>query len=1007
MNNTNTSSISSHGFTKITDAAVLARELTENPNSWIPVLGNGISFDIFGNPNSISKRHRQIQRLAGKATLESDTRSQNITELFLAAQDNDFDRLEQILFGDCWDESTFLDASQHKQIRFRKEFAEGLMKTEEINIELTKRQVPSPDGSFRYNRVDLTPILTLFPHLLLTTCQDETIEAFMEYQKSLPISQNVCTPDAFLTSPKWERRLDALLTPGHLFRTGNAGTCPVLLKLRGSCRKPCQMLFSERDFKAYYSDTALNPLAAFLKKLFRQKNLLIIGMETRDRYGNPDFPESLTALWKASGGQARRYYLPAADADEISRFLQALFQEFQRLQAFSPFPGTNHDTIIPMGSAKAADSSPSNSSIPSNDLTTVVYENHPDALPFDPNPEHTFWSSYIRRPRTGIPQKEKEYLYRKILKTADPASVPNYWNQENLKLLAMAANNLADFYDLEKMLGKFLPREQALTPDTVTLALKNMIESRLSKESKLLYCLLSRYGGGFPSGFLELLAENEGDLRIQKKAAIQLSNSGICIKGQQRKNIHSRMHYADNLMLTAKTGLEQQKLTLKNTLQNINRQISDSYFYVSEDFPDPQPNVVSIGKTEYMFSLIFQKLTAILKCKSEGYTHFRSLLETEMPAILHIILSLSSKNYPWIPQLIYYLFQESRMVPHIGSGNPGEISLKEQLKRLLSQTDQQPNYQQTDPRLHKIMIYLALSILESQSRDDRTQEAALDYCEKAKALLFELSEDSRNPEEFFNLKLQIYFSIIRIYGRRSSIKEVERCAKKSPEAPQQKQMLKNMNEYLNAVKTLIRKHKTPFQDYEEEAEAQLAQLTGDYHFKMSQYRWENRKYRPAADTNRPVSRTVEDESYKNALKAYRKALGYYNKYPHRFELQKADVLRSMADVHCQDSKSRECPENNKESKMLLDDCCRLLFQAYEIYRKHTNLHGIADVLQSMGNTETYQTFHPDAEEYKRSTLCFYKTSSELYRSLGDDWSQYIVDAFWKQAKAQREKAYKC
>lgn len=1001
---TETNTLSSLGFTEITDAAALAQEIMENPESWVPILGNGISFDISNDPNSLSKRHRQIQRLARKAALEADTRSQNKTDLFLAAQEGNFNQLEEILFGDSWDGFTFLDANQHKQIRFREEYAKGLMRAEEINIELTKCQVSSPNGSFSYRRTNLTPILEIFPNLILTTCQDETLEAFMEYQKSLPISQNVCTPDAFATSPKWERRLNALLASGSSAsaKTASASSGPVLLKLRGTCQKPYRMLFSKRDFKAYYSDSPQNPMAVFLKKLFCQKHLLVLGTDKLTKSQMLCLPPEIEDLWKASKGCQKRYILPGTDADTISRFLQKLLFEYQKLQALTDsgnneaFPKPDTRTGIPSHNIGV--------SAPGSDMSAVLSaaEGH-TPLHSNAEMESAFWTSYIRRPRTGIPRKEIDFFKREILKTTGPGSLPGYWSPENIRLLAMAANNLADFYDTAKMLVKFLPENETLTPDTMALSLTNMINSRLSDESRMLYCLFSRYGGGFPSGFLELLTNTEEERNRQKKAAIQLSNSGICIKGQQRKNIHSRMHYADNLMLTAKSGLHQQKLVLQNKLRNINRQVNDSYFYVSRDFP--QPKDAAVGKTEQMFLSMFHTLTEILKSKSEGYTHFRSLLETETPAILPIIMSPNHKNQTWIPQLIYYLLQEGRMVPLIHSKKPGETSLKEELTRLLSYIDQFDGRPKELQR-NKIMIYLALGILESQSRDDRIQEAALLYCEKAMTLLLEQIESTKRPEEFFDLELKIYFSIIRIYGRRSSIKEVERCAKKAPDSPEQNQMLQNMSQYLSSVKNLIGKYKTSYHDCEE-AEAQWNQLMGDYYFKMSQYRWENRKYRPAAASTRPASRKDKDYFYEEAQKSYQAALDYYDKYPHRFELQKADVLRSMADILCQDGKSRGCPDDSSPCRIRLEKCCSLLFQAYEIYRKHTNLHGIADVLQSMGNTESYQVFRPDAEERKRSSLCFYKASSELYRSLGDDWSRYIVDAFWEQAKEQREKAYKC
>ena len=86
-------------------------------------------------------------------------------------------------------------------------------------------------------------------------------------------------------------------------------------------------------------------------------------------------------------------------------------------------------------------------------------------------------------------------------------------------------------------------------------------------------------------------------------------------------------------------------------------------------------------------------------------------------------------------------------------------------------------------------------------------------------------------------------------------------------------------------------------------------------------------------------------------------------------------------------------------------CFENLYDAFKIYRLNTNLRGIADVLQSMGNTESYKEFKVDVEKNKRSSFCFYNASKELYDFLGDEWSFNVVEKFSEGAKKEREFAF--
>lgn len=85
------------------------------------------------------------------------------------------------------------------------------------------------------------------------------------------------------------------------------------------------------------------------------------------------------------------------------------------------------------------------------------------------------------------------------------------------------------------------------------------------------------------------------------------------------------------------------------------------------------------------------------------------------------------------------------------------------------------------------------------------------------------------------------------------------------------------------------------------------------------------------------------------------------------------------------------------------ECFENLYAAFKIYRLNTNLHGIADVLQSMGNTQSYGEFSVKIEKDKRSSFCFYNASKELYQFLGDEWSISVLGKFLKGTKSTERK----
>ncbi|MCM1118690.1 MAG: SIR2 family protein [bacterium] len=104
--------------------------------------------------------------------------------------------------------------------------------------------------------------------MIQTTCQDETVEALMEYERSVPVKDMVCTPYILTTAQEWY-----------------SGNMHALIKLYGSCTDSQRMLLSEQDFQEYYpaepskKPTTSEPkTVSFLREIFHRKNLLFLGM---------------------------------------------------------------------------------------------------------------------------------------------------------------------------------------------------------------------------------------------------------------------------------------------------------------------------------------------------------------------------------------------------------------------------------------------------------------------------------------------------------------------------------------------------------------------------------------------------------------------------------------------------------------------------------------------------------------------------------------------------------
>ena len=192
-------------------------------------------------------------------------------------------------------------------------------------------------------------------------------------------------------------------------------------------------------------------------------------------------------------------------------------------------------------------------------------------------------------------------------------------------------------------------------------------------------------------------------------------------------------------------------------------------------------------------------------------------------------------------------------------------------------------------------------------------------------------------------------------------------------------VLHSMLSSIQMAKRLLKDRNKVTGNLYEDLWAQWYHRLGEFLFKMSQYYWENRKYCQPENPN--ISKR-EIFFYEHALRAYQASLDYYNRFPHQYLQQRADVMRDIADLYCQRGHS----EKNTAVK---ETCYDWLAKAYVLYRSNSDLHGIADVLQSMGNAEDFEHL----PENTRNPMCFYNVSQELYEFLSDRWSFMVVSKF--------------
>ena len=903
------------GIKLIDDGSKLAKEIIRNSDKrWIPILGEGVSGQFAADGGNIkAKLNELVNDNTKKDQFTQNENMEFISTLAGAIQKEDLTMLKSILFGDAWNGITFLNGHREKQGENRKKYAEWLIKADNLNIEFSKVSFEDEKKEKVIKLVNLDNVLSVFPGIILTMCQDETLEAFMEYKETVHVQDNVCTPYSMVTSPKWERKLDSMLKKDK--------EDYILVKLCGSCNEPNQMLLSKHDFMTYYDSDQNIYTVKFLKEIFKNTNLLFIGIDVDTSKGELVLPEEIGKLLKETveGTEeiTKRYLFPSMEVEKINSFLEQMAKTVSEEEKVIAKSESQEKLCLASGEQ--------------------VYEE--------------FQKLYSRRPMADISSREIDILKEDILKI-DNKQHWKIWDKPNIKLLAMVANNLADFYDLKKSLNI---TDSGLTRETLKKKIEEKIGENLSSDSFRFYQMLRKYEEGFPAGFFRLMSKDELEVKRYKIAAVQLANRGICVKGKRRKNVHKRVQFADSIMLNTIDGCEQWKRELQENIKRWGSRINESYYFASDAFVCDKN--MKEDEIKLDFEKICENLNEILECKNEEYAHYRSLIETEMSQILKIIDELDGERLGWKVRIIYRLFLESRMIPCT------EERLFQQFRKMQEKLDELKKEENDLAMLQyqKMMLYYAEGALNSQFKNDEKQKAALKCCKEALKIFNDLKEKNVLKEDVFIVGVQIYLLMSQIYCRMNKITEIECNKMHATDSREQKELLEMMKQQLDIADQLILERKNQFGLLYGELTAQVYQKTGEYYFKIGQYPY--------------------------ALERYYQALKYYELYSQRYEIQKADVLRCMADAIYQKEKSEKCFD--------------YLYKAYMLYRKNIDIHGIADVLQSMGNTVKYECF--DVKNKKRSDLFFYKVADELYSYLGDNWSQFVVEESLASAISKKKK----
>lgn len=986
----------------------LAGKLTSDSDEWILFWGSGAS------AGSDEDYRKVFSDLAGQvceaasAVPATEKISQTAQKIRQAIQKNDFAELSDALFGDTWDGASFLDVERERNIKLRNAYAKQLLSRDEIDVYKANENLL------------LQELIRMFRGVILTTCQDDTVEAFWEYENSLPADPIVYTPQLIEDSNDWSRWLRATAQEAAYLKSQSEPTedDTVLIKLFGSRDKPSRMLLSKRDMEEFYPSEAKQTVdnhtdsnntntICFLKKIFRSRNILFVGVDLENDWLLNAAEGILALLKEEPQAGVERYALLSKGLDVEGYHTQTInnVQEVSGAALKKIFAKMQSPHKASMGNkaAENSETAPLQSQKEILGLFWLFYNRRPQRL-FLPEEKHDNPDSIY-----NIYTMEYDVLKRDIFGFEDSGAVSKEWNLKNIRQLAIAANNFSDFYDLRDAIE--LARTDEREPYETTI--QSLLSSRLSKKGLFLYYTLQRYESGFPIGFLQLLPTEEYGLKSWRRAGIQLANSGIYVQRHGKQKLYERLSYADCVMRSAGRSLFQSRI--RNEIDNISCQSMHSYFYPFYKVEIKNSEEIESEKIDDHFTKMLCTLYDILRDKGEEYQQIHALLQTELPAIVKMMCGLTDKDLKWKPGLLYYLLRESQVSVEETKLIGFCDSLQKECEKLERSNSEEPRWRLFSERL---MLHQAKALIMIQSFEK--QKEAADECEIVEQAICEEQEKQElwkgeAPRRIFEHRIHACFLRSAIFGRMSTIQEIERCKSNAPECREQKSLLDKMENSLNYAEKLIKEREHILGEQYKGLRSELARLMGEYYFKMSQYHAENRRFKKMDEWSKEVG------CYEQSEKAYTDALDYYNRSLVRHWVQRADIMRNIGDMYCQWARSvsetlsesqavnEDCDQSENDFYELTKKCYKNLINAYILYRSHSDLHGIADVLQSMGQAESYNKFKGNdviaigqAEDCNKSKankqrcrthLCYYKASADLYRHLGDVWSGRVASSF--------------
>ena len=946
---------------RITALQTLVDKILSAPEQWVLFLGS----DAFVNKSDDCGEI--FSKLANHACSVAPA-SAMAEKILRATQENNLADLSTALFGCAWDGATFLNEDRVRNVKLREQYAEKLPSKDEINVYAKKE------------KWYLRKLIRRFRGIILTPCQDDTVEAFWEYENSLPAESIVHTPQLIAGSNDWSRWLHTTgETAFPRFRNKLPPGSAILVKLFGSRDEYEKMLLSQEDLDAFYPKTwqreawgGINTIL-FLERIFCSRNVLFIGVNLENDW-----------LLNAATGILALLEKAPSDMKRIAIHCENFDTEKYHIRTLDDISADDVDATLPGEPPERTDESEEN-----------ILSQEEEIL-------ELFWRFYNRRPRRPFIEGESSHtkdgaynmydmeykvLKRDVLDIS--GDTPRKWRRQDIRQLAIAANNFSDFYDLRDAM-ELVKGEDG---ETYAERIPRLLSSRFSKKSLLLYQILRRYESGFPTGFLQLLPKEEYGLKSWRRAGIQLANSGVYVQRNGKQRLYERMRYADCVMRTAGKSLFQTRI--QNEIDAISCRSMHSYLYPFHDIEIAGSDMFEEAEINKHFTQMFSTLYEILRDKSEEYQQIYALLQTELPAIVKTIRTLPDENLAWKPGLLYYLLLESQV------GMKQNSELLEYCNDLLRECQKRLDSHSTDEQLlfcEVLMLHQAKALIMSQSFDKKKQkEAGSEYWAVESLIMKDYAEKPVNeiPSDVFMNRIGACFLRIMSLGRRSTIWEIERCKDERRSCPEQLLLLDNMKSSLDSAVEIIKGREDALGKQYTELRGKLARLMGEYYFKMSQYYGENRRY--GEEDAKGLWAAEEKVCYQLAKKEYEKALEYYKRSPTRYWVQHADIMRSMGDLYCHwmrcvDEITAAGVEPGKSREELTKECYENLINAYVSYRSHSDLHGIADVLQSMGQAESYITEKAN-ERPHRSHLSYYKASVDLYEHLGDAWSRRVAQSF--------------